>query len=85
MFQLVGIAFEVHDSHKLKKNREKGIPDPTDRQGQKKYMPVIEDPSVLDIVHYSYCFVGLLTGKLILSIWFGKKLLPLPGLERGYV
>lgn len=60
--KLVGIAFEVHDSHKLKKNREKGIPDPTDRQGQKKYMPVIEDPSVLDIVHYSYCFVGLLTG-----------------------
>lgn len=61
--QLVGIAYEVHDSNKIRRNRENGVPDPVDRNGKPRYQPIIDDPSAVDIVHYSFCFIGLFTGK----------------------
>ncbi|XP_071814801.1 lysophospholipid acyltransferase 7-like isoform X2 [Apostichopus japonicus] len=60
--KLVGIAYEIHDSNKIRRNRENGVPDPVDRNGKPRYQPIIDDPSAVDIVHYSFCFIGLFTG-----------------------
>ncbi|KAL0278376.1 UNVERIFIED_CONTAM: hypothetical protein PYX00_000211 [Menopon gallinae] len=48
--KLIGLAFEVHDSHK-----EAG--ENPSQKGKKTI-----DPNILDILHYSFCYVGVLTG-----------------------
>lgn len=49
-FQIIGLAFEVHDSY------EKGDEDHSQHEKNKI------SPSIMDVVHYSFCYVGVLTG-----------------------
>ena len=59
-FQLSGLAFEVHDSYMNRKAAEKESADETTRL-KVKYQSV--SPTFLDMMLYSYCYVGLLTGE----------------------
>jgi len=49
--KIVGLAFEVHDTHVQKSNP------PPDYEFTK-----VEPPSLVDILEYSFCYVGVLTG-----------------------
>lgn len=65
--QLVGLAYEIHDTYKNKLASEE-----TDEEGRKadlwcRFQGI--NPSLLDMIFYSYCYVGLLTGKLTIYIW----------------
>ncbi|XP_054282737.1 lysophospholipid acyltransferase 7-like [Macrosteles quadrilineatus] len=58
--KLVGLAFEVHDSAIAEKNKDSDIADDS---------PLIEPevcriapPGFMDIFHYSFCYIGVLTG-----------------------
>ncbi len=57
--QLVGLAFEVHDTYMNKKAAEKGDVEEKTKL-QIKHQSV--SPSFADMMLYSYCYVGLLTG-----------------------
>ena len=57
---MVGLAFEVHDSNAL---REKYKANPGDDGLAVKLKFTKIKPTFLDIVFYSYCFVGMLTGN----------------------
>ncbi len=61
-FQLVGLAFEVHDTYMNKKAAEKEDVEEKIKL-QIKYQSV--SPTFADMMLYSYCYVGLLTGKRI--------------------
>lgn len=51
--QLVGLAFELHDTSK---GIESGKNDPEFE------ITKITEPSLSDIFHYSFCYIGILTG-----------------------
>ncbi|XP_054762558.2 lysophospholipid acyltransferase 7-like [Lytechinus pictus] len=60
--RLIGVAFEIHDTYKIRqaassKEQEEGKAGKT-----KRYVPVIIEPTVEELFHYCFCFVGLLTG-----------------------
>lgn len=62
MVQMVGLAFEVHDSWKNKKQMEQCVPkDSGDLRLQTKYQNI--NPSFADMFCYSFCYIGLLTGE----------------------
>lgn len=55
---MVGLAFEVHDSGlitKLDKQQDEDIP-------EKIKYKVILVPNLLEVFHYAFCYVGVLTG-----------------------
>lgn len=53
-FKMVGLAFEVHDSYKAKKDGKNQTKAPEKRH--------IEPPSFIEIFHYGLCYLGVLTG-----------------------
>lgn len=53
--KLVGLAFEVHRSYR----------DLSDKTN----MYDIIDPNFVDIFHYSFNYIGVLTGKLFIILW----------------
>ena len=57
---MVGLAFEVHDTAKLKKSSESVNADESLKL-QFRYQGI--HPSFLDIMLYAYCYIGMLTGK----------------------
>ena len=65
---MIGLAFDVHDSRSLHK-KEESVGDTQEDVEQKqlliKYTAI--DPSIKDIVCFSFCYIGLLTGKLDIS------------------
>lgn len=63
VFRVVGVAFEMNGSRYPTKQRKR---DEKEVQGMKDddYVELI-NPSVVDLVHYTFSFVGLLTGPYI--------------------
>jgi lysophospholipid acyltransferase 7 len=59
--QLVGLAFEVHDSAMAEKNKDSDIAD--DSPLVEPEVCRIAPPGFMDIFHYSFCYIGVLTGK----------------------
>lgn len=62
--QLVGICFEVHDTWK-KRGQLKKSDNEEDKKNlaiQLKYEEV--DPSPMDVFHYAFNYVGVLTGNV---------------------
>ena len=59
---MVGLAFEVHDTAKLKKAADLPTADESIKL-QYKYQRV--EPSFLDMMLYSYCYIGMLTGTMV--------------------
>lgn len=64
--KLVGLAFEIHDSVKYHRNLEK-MSDRTEEL-KNKYQSI--KPSFYDTLTYSFCYIGLLTGTIVLLILF---------------
>jgi lysophospholipid acyltransferase 7 len=67
---LVGLAFEVHDTFQLKKHLY-GVQ--TDKlQDEKTDFAELElkikfqqvQPTFIDIFHYAFCYIGVLTGDI---------------------
>ncbi|CAH0393007.1 unnamed protein product [Bemisia tabaci] len=58
--KLVGLAFEVHDSERTKSR----LDDFDDSDAPSAYLEtyVITRPSVADVFHYAFCYIGVLTG-----------------------
>jgi len=56
---MIGVAFEVHDASHMKKRD--GESDEEWRLKQAFQM----QPGVLDMIHYSCCYIGLFTGRYI--------------------
>lgn len=57
LFKLVGLSFEVHDSYLIKyKQKDKKL-------DSKKKFKAIHEPSVVEVFHYAFCYIGILTGK----------------------
>lgn len=62
---MVGLAFEVHDTANMKKSAES--PDAEEKTKLKyEYQKVA--PSFTDVILYSYCYIGLLTGRTCLIL-----------------
>jgi hypothetical protein len=55
----VGLAFEIHDSVKYRKEHEKE----SDGSAALKNKYQTINPSFVDILAYSFCYIGLLTGN----------------------
>ena len=60
-FQMVGLAYEVHDTYTLRKEVEK---EDVENKVKLKYEYKKIDPSFADIILYGYCYIGLLTGEI---------------------
>ncbi|XP_050438805.1 lysophospholipid acyltransferase 7 [Adelges cooleyi] len=57
--KLVGLSFEVHDSYQiLLESKDKDV------EAKKKFK-IINQPSILEVFHYSFCYIGVLTGPYI--------------------
>ena len=65
LFQLSGLAFEIHDSYLNKQAVEKGDEEEEKTKLQVKYQNV--NPTFVDMMLYSYCYAGLLTGIHVLK------------------
>lgn len=62
--QVIGVCFEVHDTW-LKRGQIKKLEDKekiAQLELELKYEEV--DPTPMDIFHYAFCYVGVLTGML---------------------
>ncbi|XP_070579292.1 lysophospholipid acyltransferase 7-like [Ptychodera flava] len=57
--RMVGMTFEIHDSNSAKVNQ---IGQSDAATSKKPPVVIIDEPSVLDIFHYAYCYVGIMTG-----------------------
>lgn len=55
--KLVGLAFEVHDSEVANKEKDMDDLPPVEVESTR-----IATPSFLDIFHYTFCYIGVLTG-----------------------
>ena len=64
---MIGLAFEKHDTHMLKQKIAQSAHD-DDSKLKLEYRRI--DPSFVDIVLYTYCYVGLLTGQLLVLFFF---------------
>lgn len=65
VLRVVGIAFEINGSWLAIANTKK---DETSTEVKKDKDPdftEIINPSFMELFHYTYCYIGLLTGKLI--------------------
>ncbi|XP_071477788.1 lysophospholipid acyltransferase 7-like [Diadema antillarum] len=61
--KIIGVSFEVHDSHKIKQAASTNSPEGEEKDKKvQRYVPTIEDPSILEHFHYGFCFIGILTG-----------------------
>ncbi|XP_050528706.1 lysophospholipid acyltransferase 7-like [Daktulosphaira vitifoliae] len=57
--KLVGLSFEVHDSYQiLLETKNKDV-------DAKKYFKIIDEPKILEVFHYCFCYIGVLTGPYI--------------------
>lgn len=66
--QVIGVCFEVHDTW-LKRGQIKKLEDKEKIAQLKlelKYEEV--DPTPMDIFHYAFCYIGVLTGTLHLNL-----------------
>ena len=64
LLKLVGLAFEVNQSYKLKKKLSETTADKDVQIDNKlKYEYYSIQPTTLDMLLYSYCYIGLLTGS----------------------
>ncbi|XP_060859646.1 lysophospholipid acyltransferase 7 [Metopolophium dirhodum] len=54
--KLVGLSFEVHDSYLIKLKQKDAKCD-----AEKKFKTICQ-PSILEVFHYAFCYVGILTG-----------------------
>lgn len=63
IFQLIGICFEVHDT--WRKQGELKKEDDKDKRAQLELELQYEEikPTSMDIFHYAFCYIGVLTGK----------------------
>ncbi|XP_002732306.1 membrane-bound acylglycerophosphatidylinositol O-acyltransferase mboat7-like [Saccoglossus kowalevskii] len=55
--KMVGMTFEIHDSYAAKIN-----PPIQDSDKKPRIVVIIDEPSVMDICHYAYCYIGIMTG-----------------------
>ena len=62
-FQLVGLAFEIHDNHQNKKAMEKASSEAEKEILALQHTARNINPSVTDMFMYAYCYIGILTGK----------------------
>ena len=62
--QMMGLAFEVHDSIARKKKLAKEDDKSSNLQLESD-LRSIENPSAKDIFHYAFCHAGILTGDLM--------------------
>jgi len=61
---MVGLAFELHDTAAAHRDLKAASDDSRNSLGLRiKYQHV--DPSFLDILMYSFCYIGLLTGTFV--------------------
>ena len=61
--QLVGVGFEVHDSH-MTQTKPALQPSQQDAKPSKhKYVAIIRELGVTDVFQYGFCFIGIITGK----------------------
>lgn len=58
--KLVGLAFEINTSSEIKKKRDASIK--TDEEKSEAEANFV-DPTAIDIFHYAFNYVGVLTGK----------------------
>ena len=59
--QMIGLAYEVHDTYQLKQRAS----EPTcDNQAVLKLEYIKVSPTFTDVMLYSYCYIGLLTGGI---------------------
>jgi len=63
---MVGLAFELHDTAAARHNLQLASDNTVQGLALRiKYQQV--DPSFVDILMYSFCYIGLLTGKYTLT------------------
>lgn len=68
--KLVGLAFEVNQTYLAKKKRLEGSSSSEDKDLVLKEEYNAVDPSFLDIVHYSFNYIGVLTGNYKIEKYF---------------
>uniref|UniRef100_A0A2S2QMN4 Lysophospholipid acyltransferase 7 n=1 Tax=Sipha flava TaxID=143950 RepID=A0A2S2QMN4_9HEMI len=56
--KLIGLSFEVHDSYIISNQKD------TKFDAEKNFK-IIDQPSILEIFHYAFCYIGILTGPYI--------------------
>ena len=60
--QMIGLACDIHDSHRMKKESSGGGEEDTElKELTLKHTQI--DPSIKDIICFSFCYIGNLTGK----------------------
>ena len=64
---MVGVAFEVHDTYV---NKQELLKDKSNKKIILKNKFHNIEPSFADLMMYSYCYIGLLTGKESLQLIF---------------
>lgn len=73
---MVGLALEVHETAKLKKQLAQLKAQETEATatGLNEIKLSLEyrgvAPSFLDVFHYAFCYIGVLTGNLHTFVWF---------------
>ncbi|XP_022101865.1 lysophospholipid acyltransferase 7-like [Acanthaster planci] len=61
--KLVGVAFEVHDSHDVKtKPKISPSNSQVDTSTKARYIADVGDPGIMDVFQYAFCFIGIITG-----------------------
>ena len=55
---MIGLGFEIHDSHMELSNNEGSD---EEKELRKQYKCIA--PSTVDMLHYAFCYVGQFTGK----------------------
>ena len=63
--KMMGLAFEVHDSHKTAIKRKKDDPDKGDGVVLEDRYRSVTSPSLLNIFHYGFAHSGVLTGNYV--------------------
>ena len=70
----VGLSFEIHDSYmrktklfKLESNSRTGDDPNAKKEAESinlelKYISITKQPSILEMISYQYCYIGILTG-----------------------
>lgn len=67
VLRVVGVAFEINGSWLAFANNKKEDGEskaPKDVKDKDPEFTEIVNPSLIDLFHYSFCYMGLLTGKL---------------------
>ncbi|VVC42300.1 Membrane bound O-acyl transferase, MBOAT [Cinara cedri] len=54
--KLIGLSFEVHDSYLIKLKTYE-----TKHDAEKNYKTICQ-PNILEVFHYAFCYIGILTG-----------------------